>query len=148
MIVDEHRMVRRGLKAALGTLPDIVLTAEANHGLEAVQLCETAKPDVILMDLVMPVMDGVTATRLIRERFPQVQVIALTSYHNGELAREVLEAGAVGYLLKNVSTVELGTAIRTACRGTPALSPEVCLALVEGGVEEPERLVDLARDPQ
>ena len=99
----------------------IELVGEAESGEEAVQLCAKILPDVILMDMVLPVMDGATATRAIRQQFPQVQIIVLTSFKEGELIRNALEAGAIGYLLKDVSADELVGAIRAAHagRGTP-----------------------------
>ena len=111
MIVDEHDMVRRGLAAFLKVKADLELVGEARDGLEALQVCERVQPDVILMDLVMPRMNGVDATRAIRERWPQVQVIALTSFGERELVQEALQAGAISYLLKNVSAEDLSNHI-------------------------------------
>jgi NarL family two-component system response regulator LiaR len=136
MIVDEHAMVRRGLKVVLGTMPDLQVTGEASNGLEAVRICEEQQPDVILMDLRMPHLDGTEATRLIRERWPQVQVLVLTSFQEPELICSVLRAGAIGYLLKNVSADELADAIRAARAGKSTLSPQVLQAMtLEGGGE-------------
>jgi len=131
MIVDDHTMVRRGLAVILKTVDDLVLVGEASNGQEAVHLCEQAQPDVILMDLVMPDMDGTTATRIIRERRPHVQIIALTSFHEKELVQKALEAGAISYLLKNVSADELAKAIRSAYAGQPTLAPEATRALIQ-----------------
>lgn len=137
MVVDEHDMVRRGLAAFLRTKADLKLVGEARDGLEALQVCEQIQPDVILMDLVMPVMNGVDATRAIRERWPRVQVIALTSFGERELVQEALQAGAISYLLKNVSADDLAEAIRAACAGRPTLAPEVAQALIEAASQEP-----------
>jgi NarL family two-component system response regulator LiaR len=131
MIVDDHTMVRRGLAVILKTVDDLVLVGEASNGQEAVHLCEQAQPDVILMDLVMPDMDGTTATRIIRERRPHVQIIALTSFHEKELVQKALQAGAISYLLKNVSADELAKAIRSAYAGQPTLAPEATRALIQ-----------------
>ena len=131
MIVDDHDMVRRGLATFLRVKADLELVGEASNGREALRVCEQARPDVILMDLVMPDMDGPTATRAIRERCPQVQVIALTSFQEKELVQEALQAGAISYLLKNVSVDELATAIRAAYAGRPTLAPEVTQALIQ-----------------
>ena len=131
MIVDDHTMVRRGLAVILKTVDDLVLVGEASNGQEAVHLCEQAQPDVILMDLVMPDMDGTTATRIIRERRPHVQIIALTSFHEKELVQKALQAGAISYLLKNVSADELAEAIRSAYAGQPTLAPEATRALIQ-----------------
>lgn len=130
MIVDDHSIVRSGLSAFLLVHPDLQLVGEAKNGQRAVELCAELKPDVILMDLMMPVMDGVTATREIRSRFPQVQVLALTSFQEEGLIKEALQAGAVGYLLKDISADELADAIRAAVSGKPTLSPEAAQVLI------------------
>jgi NarL family two-component system response regulator LiaR len=131
MIVDDHGMVRRGLATILKVKPDLELVAEASSGREAVRLCEQAQPDVILMDLVMPDMGGAEATAAIRERCPSVQVIALTSFQEKELVREALQAGAIGYLLKNVSADDLAAAIREAHAGRSTLAPEAIQVLIQ-----------------
>ena len=117
MIVDDHDMVRRGLVAFLNVNSDLVMVGEANNGQKAFELCEEIQPDVILMDLVMPVMDGAAATRMIRERWPEIQVIALTSFEEKELVQNALQAGAISYLLKNVTANSLAEAIRAAHAG-------------------------------
>ncbi len=131
MLVDDHTMVRRGLATFLKIFDDLQLVGEANSGEAAILLCAEARPDVILMDMMLPTMDGAACTRLIRQQFPQVQVIALTSFRTGELVRNALEAGAIGYLLKDVSAEELVRAIRAAHAGRATLSPEVAQTLVE-----------------
>ncbi len=103
MIVDDHAVVRSGLSAFLMSYEEFELVGEAGNGREAVAACERLQPDVVLMDLVMPEMDGAAATRAVRERCPGVQVIALTSFKEDELVKGALRAGAIGYLLKNVS---------------------------------------------
>ena len=131
MIVDDHMMVRRGLATFLKIFDDLELAGEAENGEAAVQLCTKVQPDVILMDMVMPIMDGAAATRAIRLQFPQIQVIALTSFKEGELIKNALEAGAIGYLLKDVSADDLVRAIRAAHSGRATLSPEAAQILVE-----------------
>ena len=131
MLVDDHTMVRRGLATFLKAFDDLELAGEAESGKVAIHLCAEVLPDVILMDMVMPDMDGAAATRLIRQQFPQVQVIALTSFKEGDLVKNALEAGAIGYLLKDVSADELVQAIRAAHAGRATLSPEAAQALVE-----------------
>ena len=131
MIVDDHGMVRTGLAAFIRAQPDLELVAEARDGQRAVQMCEQALPDVVLMDLVMPRMDGIAATRAIRERWPHIQVIALTSFQEKELVQDVLQAGAISYLLKDVSSDELAQAIRAAFAGRPTLAPEAAQALIQ-----------------
>ncbi len=131
MVVDDHTMVRRGLATFLKVFDDLQLAGEAESGEAAIQLCAEVSPDVILMDMVLPMMDGATATRAIRHQFPQVQVIALTSFKEGKLIKNALEAGAIGYLLKDVSADELAWAIRAAHSGRATLSQEVAQALVQ-----------------
>jgi NarL family two-component system response regulator LiaR len=131
MLVDDHAVVRSGLSAFLLAYDDLELAGEAGSGEEAVRLCERIQPDVVLMDLVMPGMDGAQATQAIRERCPAIQVIALTSFKEQELVEGALEAGAIGYLLKNVSAGELARAVREAHAGRPTLAPEAAQALIQ-----------------
>jgi NarL family two-component system response regulator LiaR len=130
-------MVRKGLATFLRIKPDLELVGEASDGEEALRVCEQAQPDVVLMDLVMPKMDGTAATQAIRERWPQVQVIALTSFQERKLVREALQAGAISYLLKNVSVDELAEAIRAAHAGRPTLAPEATQALIQTASQGP-----------
>jgi NarL family two-component system response regulator LiaR len=143
MLVDDHTMVRRGLAIFLKVYDDLELVGEAENGEDAIQLCAKAAPDVILMDIVMPVMDGSTAIRIIRQQFPQVQVIALTSFIEVDLINNALEAGAIGYLLKNVLADELARAIRAAHSGRATLSPEAAQVLVEAVNQAPAPGLDL-----
>jgi NarL family two-component system response regulator LiaR len=143
MIVDDHDMVRRGLGAFLRAYPDLQLVGEARSGQEALELCAQAQPDVILMDLVMPEMDGITATRLIIEKYPKVQIIALTSFQEQELVRQVLQAGAISYLLKNVTAADLHDAIRGASIGHATLAPEAIQALIQTTASAPTFGADL-----
>ncbi len=131
MLVDEHAVVRSGLGAVLMSYDDMFLAGEAANGEEAVKLCPNIRPDIILMDLMMPVMDGVTATRLIHERYPDIRIIALTSFNENELIESALKAGAMSYLLKTVSAAELVSAIRGAMEGKASLSPEAAQALMQ-----------------
>ena len=143
MLVDDHTMVRRGLATFLKIFDDLELTGEAESGEAAIRLCAEVFPDVILMDMVMPEMDGAATTRAIRQRFPHVQVIALTSFKEGDLVKHALEAGAIGYLLKDVSADELAEAIRAAHAGRVTLSPEAAQALVETANQPPAPGLDL-----
>jgi NarL family two-component system response regulator LiaR len=143
LLVDDHAVVRSGLGAFLMAFDDLELVAEASGGEEAVRLCERFRPDVVLMDLVMPGMDGAAATRAIRERCPHIQVIALTSFKEKELVQGALQAGAIGYLLKNVSAEELARAIRAAYAGRPTLAPEAAQALIQRATQLPEPGYDL-----
>jgi NarL family two-component system response regulator LiaR len=137
MIVDDHAMVRTGLATFIEISDDLDLIDQATDGQEAVTLCEQSQPDVILMDLVMPEMDGVMATRIIRGRWPQVQVIALTSFQEKELVQDALQAGAISYLLKNVSMDDLTAAIRAAHAGRSTLAQEAVQALIRAKSEGP-----------
>ncbi len=137
MIVDDHPMVRRGLAAFVKASPDLELVGEAGDGREALDICARVQPDVILMDLVMPKISGVEATRTIRQHCPQVQVVALTSFQDKDLVRQALEAGAISYLLKNVTADELTEAIRSAHAGHSVLAPEAVQALVQTAGQGP-----------
>lgn len=144
MLVDDHDMVRKGLAAFLQVKPDLDLVGEARDGIEALEVCGTAQPDVILMDLVMPEMDGAEATRMIRERHPDTQVIALTSFQEKNLIHDALKAGAIGYLLKNVTIDELAGAIRAAHAGQSTLAPEALQTLLQMESEKSEPSVDFS----
>jgi two-component system, NarL family, response regulator LiaR len=132
LIVDDHAVVRSGLAAFLQVFDDLELVGEAANGQQALRLCEQVQPNVVLMDLMMPGMDGATATRAIRQQYPHIQVIALTSFREHELVQQVLQAGTIGYLLKNVTADELANAVRAAHAGRPTLAPEVTEALMYG----------------
>lgn len=143
MLVDDHTMVRRGLATILKVFDDLELAGEAENGASAIQLCGEILPDVVLMDMVMPDMNGAAATRVICQKYPQVQVIALTSFKEGGLVKNALEAGAIGYLLKDVSVEDLARAIRAAHAGRATLSPEAAQALVELSNQPPAPGLDL-----
>jgi NarL family two-component system response regulator LiaR len=143
LLVDDHAMVRRGLATFLAVFDDFLLAGEAEDGEEAILRCAELLPDVVLMDMVMPGMDGVSATRAIRQKFPQVQVLALTSFKEGDLIQSALEAGAISYLLKNVSSEELAQAIRAAHAGKTTLSPDVAQVIVHDAGQPPAPGFDL-----
>lgn len=143
LLVDDHAVVRSGLGAVLTSFDDMSLVGEASNGEEAVRLCEKLRPDVVLMDMMMPVMDGVTATKAIKERCPQTRIIALTSYKEKELVEGALKAGAMSYLLKNVSAEELLAAIRGAVADQPRLSPEAAQVLIQEVREPKARVFEL-----
>ncbi len=123
LIVDDHAAVRAGLRYFVLSFDDLALVGEAANGEQALCMCAQLQPDVVLMDLIMPEMDGISATRVIRQRHPEIQVIALTSFTDAERAQQALEAGAIGYLLKNVSAHQLASAIRAAQAGQPTPAP-------------------------
>lgn len=130
MLVDDHTVVRSGLATFLMTCDDMELVGEAASGEQALKVCEAVRPDVVLMDLVMPGMDGATATGLIRANCSEIQVIVLTSFKEQELVQGALQAGAIGYLLKDVNADALASAIRAAYAGKPTLAPEAAQALI------------------
>lgn len=130
LIVDDHFMVRDGLKVFVDVLPDMECVGEASNGEEAIRICQQVRPDVVLMDLVMPGVDGVSATEAIRKQFPETRVIALTSFVDKDLVQRVVRSGATGYLLKSASMPQLSNAIRQAHEGRPTLSVEATEALM------------------
>jgi NarL family two-component system response regulator LiaR len=125
IIVDDHVMVRSGLRLFLLAFEDLKLVGEAANGEEAIRLCNRENADVILMDMVMPVMDGVRATREIHSQFPRIKIIGLTTFYDPEMIRNMLDAGASSFLLKSVSAIELAQSIRDASTGKPTISPEI-----------------------
>jgi NarL family two-component system response regulator LiaR len=145
VIVDDHGMVRRGLAAYLASAGDIEVVAEARDGQEAIRICEVLQPDIVLMDLIMPELGGVAATRVIHNKWPAIQIIALTSFQEKELVQEALQAGAISYLLKNISGEDLVEAIRASYAGRSRLAKEAVEALVRA--EQAEDLIgrDLTR---
>ncbi|NTU54635.1 MAG: response regulator transcription factor [Anaerolineales bacterium] len=149
LLVDDHTVVRSGLSKFLMVNKDLKLVGEASDGEEALQKVSLYKPDIVLMDLMMPGMDGITATREIKKKYPQVKVIALTSFAEQNMVQGALQAGAIGYLQKNVTAKELGHAIRAACEGKMTLSPEATQVLANS-VAQPqiagEQLTDRERD--
>ena len=130
MIVDDHEMVRKGAKGYLEAQPEIAVVAEAESGTEAVDLAREYVPDVVLMDLVMPGMDGVEATRKVKDISPRTQIIILTSFHEDEHIFPALQAGAISYMLKDVKATELVEAIRRASIGEATLHPRIASRLV------------------
>jgi NarL family two-component system response regulator LiaR len=143
MLVDDHNVVRSGLATFLRAYDDLELVGEAKNGLEAVNLCHKHKPDIILMDLMMPEMNGIAATRAILADYPDIKIIAMTSFEDEELVHGVLAAGAISYLLKNVTSDELAKAIREAVSGRSTLSPEAARVLVQATRPKKQPLFDL-----
>ena len=131
LIVDDHEMVRKGAVGYLQTQPDIIVISEAGSGEEAIELVKEQIPDVVLMDLVLPGMDGVAATRQVKDISPRTQIIVLTSYHQDEYIFPALQAGAISYLLKDVKASQLVDAIRRAARGEATLHPRVALRVIK-----------------
>jgi len=137
MIVDDHDMVRSGLKVMLEVYDDLELVGDMARGEDAVRLCQELRPDVVLMDLVMPTMNGVETTQKLRDICPDIRIIALTSFKEKELVQGALQAGAIGYLLKNVTNDELAEAIRAAHAGRSTLAPEATQILIQAATEPP-----------
>ena len=131
LLVDDHQVVRQGVRAFLDAMNDIEVVAEAESGEEAVRLSAEHVPDVILMDLLMPGMDGVEATRKVKDVSPRTQVVVLTSYHQDEHIFPALQAGAISYILKDVEMTELAEAIRQAAQGQATLPPRVASRLIK-----------------
>jgi NarL family two-component system response regulator LiaR len=143
MLVDDHNVVRSGLATFIKAYEDLELVGEAKNGLEAVNMVRKVKPDVILMDLMMPEMDGIAATRAIIADQPEIKIIAMTSFEEEALVQGVLAAGAISYLLKNVTSDELAKAIRDAVSGRSTLSPEAARVLVQATRPTHQPLIDL-----
>jgi DNA-binding NarL/FixJ family response regulator len=131
MIVDDHEMVRQGACSYLEAQPDISVVAQAGSGEEAVKLAQEFIPDVVLMDLVMPGMDGVETTRRVKSISPRSQIIILTSFHQDEFIFPALQAGAISYLLKDVKAMDLVEAIRRAARGEATLHPRIAARVIK-----------------
>jgi NarL family two-component system response regulator LiaR len=148
MLVDDHNVVRSGLATFLKAYDDLELVGEAKNGLEAVHLCHEKQPDVILMDLMMPEMDGIEATRAIMAEHPHIKVIAMTSFEEEQLVQGVLAAGAISYLIKNVTSDELAKAIRDAASGRSTLSPEAARVLIQATRPTKQPLFELTEREQ
>lgn len=132
LVVDDHQVVRQGFNMMLSAFPEFELVGEAKNGLHAVQLCQELQPDVVLMDIVMPEMDGIEATERIREKHSKTQIIALTSFNDRrDMVESALQAGALGYLFKDVSIDELAQAIRKVHQGDPFLASDATRMLIQ-----------------
>ena len=137
MIVDDHAIVREGLTMLLGEEADIEVVGEARNGVEALARIGSLQPDVILMDLAMPEMDGIAATAAIRQEYPHCQVLILTSFAEDQRVPDAIQAGAVGYLLKDILKADLLRAIHAAAQGEPTLHPEAQRQLMQQVVAPP-----------
>jgi NarL family two-component system response regulator LiaR len=143
MTVDDHEIFRGGIDFALDAYDDIELVGGAHSGEEALRLCAQLQPDVILMDMRMPGLDGPATTEAIRQQFPQVQILALTSFHDEQLVQRAMASGAVGYLLKGIPIKELVEAIRAACAGRSTMDDQALQALVRAAGSGPRLGDDL-----
>ena len=131
LIVDDHELLRDGLRLSLLKYNDIELVGEARNGEEAVQRCQELKPDVVLMDMRLPQLDGIAATKAIKDANPDVQVLVLTSFVEKDLVQRAIQAGAIGYLTKGATKIEIAEAIRAVYAGNPVLSSEATQALIQ-----------------
>ncbi len=145
LCVDDHEIFRGGIEFMLLAFDDIQLVSQAQSGEEALRLCAEHEPDVVLMDMMMPGMDGVATTQTIKQQYPHVQIIALTSFQEGDMVKRVMQAGAIGYLLKGVSIDELVAAIRSAHEGRPTLAVEATQALIQAAAPPPVEDFDLTQ---
>lgn len=131
MIVDDHPLAQAGARHFLNALTDLELVGEASSGQEAIELCAHVRPHVVLMDVVMPDLDGIATTEALRARFPQIKVIMLSSFSESNVVQRAMQAGACGYLLKNATAHDLAQAIRAAHTGRTTMAPEATEALVQ-----------------
>ncbi len=137
LIVDDHTIVRKGIKALLAEMSDVQIVGEADNGVDAIRLSKQLEPDVILMDLLMPKMDGIDATRQITARQPKVRVLVLTSFVGDEKIFPAIKAGAMGYLLKDSEPTELIQAIYRVYRGEPSLHPSIARKMMKEILDKP-----------
>ncbi len=144
MTVDDHDILHGGIEFFLLACDDLELVGKARSGEEALSLCGQVQPDVVLMDMLMPGMDGVEATRAMRAQYPRVRIVALSSFHDPNLVQRAMQAGAVGYLVKGVSAKELAEAIRSAHAGRPTLAQEALEALLKAANGSPKLGSDLS----
>lgn len=131
LIVDDHDMLREGLASFLRAFPDLVLVGEGCNGNDAIRMCRELKPNVLLIDLIMPEVDGTTAIGIIHEENPDIHIIALSSFNDEKLVQDAFRSGATGYLLKNVMASTLAEAIRATHSGLPTLSPEITKTIIQ-----------------
>jgi DNA-binding NarL/FixJ family response regulator len=148
LLVDDHSVVRQGLRMFLSLDPDLEVVGEASNGVDGIEEARSLKPDVVLMDLAMPVMDGITAIQNLRKEFPNIEVIALTSILEDEKVIGAIRAGAIGYLLKDTQADELCRAIKAAANGQVQLSPQAAARLVREikSPDSPEKLTERETD--
>lgn len=146
MLVDDHAMVRDGLKVFLMMEDDIEVVGEADNGQHAIDQCANVQPDVILMDMMMPIMDGPTATKAIKGRFPNVQIVALTSFQQDDtLVQKAVQAGAIGFVYKDIDPEDLIKTIRSAAAGLPSMAPAATQALIKAATKAPDPEFDLTK---
>lgn len=145
LAVDDHELLRDGIRLSLLKYEDIELVGEARSGEDALQKCGQLLPDVVLMDMQLPRMDGIAATQAIKESYPEIQVLVLTSFVEKDLVQRAVQAGVVGYLTKGASKIEIAEAIRAAHAGKTTLSPEALQALIQATKEPAKVGTDLTK---
>ena len=145
MVVDDHPLVRHGIKTVFEAYDDIELVAEAENGKEALEICEKYKPDIVIMDMVMPILDGAEATSQLIKKFPDIKVIALTSFNDKDLIKKSLKAGAVNFLLKNISGAKLVKTIKDVYIGKFVLSPHATKILLTELREKADENIKLTK---
>jgi len=143
MVVDDHPLVRHGIKTVFEAYDDVLLVAEAENGREAIEKCGKYTPDIVLMDVIMPVLDGVEATTHLIKNWPNVKIIALTSFNNEDLIKKILKAGAVSYILKNISGAKLVKTIKDVYKGKLVLSSQATKILLTELREPPDETIKL-----
>jgi two-component system response regulator NreC len=131
LVVDDHTIVRDGICILLGLAGDVEIVGEASNGKEAIEMVKKLKPDVVIMDIAMPIMNGIEATRRINKEFPEIKILALTQYSNKEYVYPIIEAGAKGFISKTAASSELASGIRSIYKGDSFLSPSVAKVFVE-----------------
>jgi DNA-binding NarL/FixJ family response regulator len=147
VVADDHTLLRNGIRALLVDQPDIVIAGEAEDGREAVRLAHQLRPDVVLMDIAMPLLNGLEATRQIKREHPEINILILTMYDHEEYFRQVLEAGASGYLVKRTAASELVLAIRAVSNGEAVLSPGITRLLLEDYLRDENNRAETEQEP-
>jgi DNA-binding NarL/FixJ family response regulator len=145
LLVDDHEMVRRGLAVFVQSFDDLMLVGEAGNGKEALNFLAETPADVILMDIMMPVMNGIEAIREIKSRWPEIKIVAMTSFEEEDLVKDAVSSGAIGFLMKNASIDALAAAVRNAHAGKATLAPEAAQILMDAASKPPEKVYDLTR---
>ncbi|MDQ3913130.1 MAG: response regulator transcription factor, partial [Actinomycetota bacterium] len=148
LIVDDNHFIRHGFHRMLGLTPDLEVVGEASNGRKAVELCRSLRPDLVLMDVNMPEMDGLAATRAIKREHPEIAILMVTMYENPDYLLEALEAGAAGYVLKDAPTERLINAIHRTLNGESPLNQELATQLLRRLAEERMQSVPEVREPR
>lgn len=142
ILADDHRRIHQIISETLSYVPDIEVVAQASNGREAVEQCRLHNPDVVLMDVVMPIMDGVEATKLILARQPNIKILALSSFREQDTTQAMIQSGAAGFVLKDTNTFDLANAIRTVCEGSIIFSPEIVQNLLHHQSGKPSPTIE------